>query len=142
MRARRKKGNKGYFGYKGHVGVNQETGIVHSARFTAANVHDSQEFDALLTGQEQAVFADKAYDSADRKRHFRRQGIYYGIMEKAHRNRPLSRDAEDVESPQEPDSLSGGTGVRSVETLVWLHSSPVCQSWPQQTAISVVVHDL
>ncbi|MDQ7051876.1 MAG: IS5 family transposase [candidate division KSB1 bacterium] len=86
-----KKGNKGYFGYKGHVGVNQETGIVHSARFTAANVHDSQEFDALLTGQEQAVFADKAYDSADRKRHFRRQGIYYGIMEKAHRNRPLSK---------------------------------------------------
>lgn len=85
-----KKGNKGYFGYKGHVGVDHETGIIHHARFTAANVHDSQEMDALLTGREKAVFADKAYDSANRKRKFRCRGIFYGVMEKAHRNRPLS----------------------------------------------------
>ena len=48
---------------------------MHHARFTAANVHDSQEMDALLHGQEKAAFADKARDSADRRR-----GIFYGGM--------------------------------------------------------------
>jgi len=86
-----KKGKKGYFGYKGHVGVDQDTGLIHHAKFTSAQVHDSQVLDQVLTGKEQAVFADKAYDSAQRKRQFRRKGVYYGILEKAHRNRPLSQ---------------------------------------------------
>ena len=85
-----KKGKKGYFGYKGHVGVDARTGLIHHAVFTPANIHDSKEFEAVLTGQERAVFADKAYASIDRKRDFRQRGIYYGILDKSFRNRPLS----------------------------------------------------
>ena len=85
-----KKGNKGYFGYKGHVGMDRETGLVHHAEFTGAHVHDSQEFDQFLTGEEEAAFADKAYASAERKRAFLERGIYYGILDKGYRNRPLS----------------------------------------------------
>jgi len=85
-----KKGKKGYFGYKGHIGIDRDTGLVHHAEFTAAHVHDSQVFEQLLTGEEMAVFADKAYGSDERKRTFRAQGIYYGIQDKAYRNRPLS----------------------------------------------------
>ena len=93
MRAPRRKAIKAIGAIRG-VGVDHETGIIHHARFIAASMHDSQEMDALLTGQEQAGFADKAYDSADRKRAFRRRGIFYGVLEKAHRNRPLSTRQE------------------------------------------------
>ena len=37
-----KKGKKGYFGYKGHVGMDRETGLLHHVAFTPAQVHDSQ----------------------------------------------------------------------------------------------------
>ena len=35
-----KKGNQWHFGMKAHIGVDSETGIVHSMRTTAANAHD------------------------------------------------------------------------------------------------------
>jgi len=85
-----RKGNKTYYGYKGHIGIDQDSDIIRKATFTPANVHDSNELEELINGDERSVFADKAYDSAERKREFRKKGIYYGIIEKAHRNRPLS----------------------------------------------------
>ena len=85
-----KKGKKGYFGYKGHVGMDVKTGLIHHAEFTPAHVHDSHKFYELLTGEEKAVFGEKAYTSADRKRAFRKKGVYFGVLDKAHRNRPLS----------------------------------------------------
>lgn len=85
-----KKGNKAYYGYKGHIGIDQGSHIIRKVTYTPSNVHDSKEFDRLMSGDEQSAFADKAYDSAERKREFREKGIYYGIIEKAHRNSPLS----------------------------------------------------
>ena len=35
-----KKGNQWHFGMKNHIGVDSETGLVHSMSTTAANVHD------------------------------------------------------------------------------------------------------
>ena len=35
-----KKGNAWHFGYKAHVGVDQDTGLVHTLEVTTANVHD------------------------------------------------------------------------------------------------------
>lgn len=78
------------FGYKAHIGVDLESDLIKTVTVTPANVHDSTEFDQLLTGQEQSVFADKAYAKADRKRHLRATGVYCGILDKAYRNRPLS----------------------------------------------------
>jgi len=77
-----KKGKRVYYGYKGYIGVDRATGLIHHASFTPANVHDSQELDNLLTGREEAIFADKAYDSAVRKRSCRKKGVFYGIQEK------------------------------------------------------------
>ena len=85
-----RKGNKTYYGYKGHIGMDERSGIIRKASFTPANIHDSQEFEHLISGDEASVFADKAYDSQERKRQFRKQGIFYGIIDKGRRNRPLS----------------------------------------------------
>ena len=38
-----KKGKQWHFGMKVHIGVDSQSGLVHSASVTAGNVHDSQE---------------------------------------------------------------------------------------------------
>ena len=43
-----KKGNQRHFGMKAHIGVDSETGIVHSMSTTSANVHDVTETHNLL----------------------------------------------------------------------------------------------
>ena len=37
-----RKGNQWYFGMKTHIGVDNQTKLIHSVAVTAANVHDSQ----------------------------------------------------------------------------------------------------
>ena len=50
-----KKGNDWYFGMKAHVGVDADSGIVHSLETTTAKTHDSQVWDELLHGKETSV---------------------------------------------------------------------------------------
>ena len=85
-----KRGNKHLFGYKGHIALDQGSEIIRKRSFTSACVHDSQQTAELICGDEQAVFADKAYANDNLKRSFREQGVFYGILDKANRNRPLT----------------------------------------------------
>ena len=84
-----KKNGKSRFGYKAHVAVDEGSGIVRAATMTPADVHDSVEADGLVRGDEQAVYADKAYDSEARRAGLRARGIEPRIMYQARRNRPL-----------------------------------------------------
>ena len=56
-----KKGNQWHFGMKAHIGVDSETGIVHSLSTTAANAHDVTEAHNLLHGGERVVWCDAGY---------------------------------------------------------------------------------
>lgn len=56
-----KKGNNYHFGMKAHIGVDAETGVVHSVTNTAANAHDITQAHHLLHGQESDVYADSGY---------------------------------------------------------------------------------
>lgn len=56
-----KKGNNHYFGMKVHIGVDAESGVVHSITNTAANAHDITQATNLLHGQETAVYTDSGY---------------------------------------------------------------------------------
>ena len=84
------KNGKKHFGYKGHVGVDVESKIIRRRTFTPANVHDSQEMEKLLSGDEQSVWADKAYPKEADKRAARKLGIYYGVLDKGKRGHKLS----------------------------------------------------
>jgi IS5 family transposase len=53
-----KKGNEWRFGMKVNVGVDSETGVVHSVSATSANVHDVTEAHRLLHGGEKRVWGD------------------------------------------------------------------------------------
>jgi IS5 family transposase len=56
-----KKGNQWHFGMKAHIGVDADSGLVHTVTTTAANAHDITQAAALLHGQEEVVFADSGY---------------------------------------------------------------------------------
>ena len=56
-----KKGNQWYFGFKGHIGVDRDTGLVNRIETTAANVHDTAPVPDLLEGSEEEVFGDSGY---------------------------------------------------------------------------------
>ncbi len=58
-----RKGQQWYFGMKLHIGVDSQSGLVHSAVVTAANVHDKHPLPDLLHGSEQRVYGDSAYAS-------------------------------------------------------------------------------
>src|SRR5215212_3028868 len=84
-----KKNGESRFGYEVHVAVDEGSGIVRAATLTPADVHDSVPADALVQGDEEAVYADKAYDSEARRAGLRERGIEPRIMYQARRNRPL-----------------------------------------------------
>ena len=56
-----KKGNTWHFGYKAHVGVDKDSGLVHTVEATPANVHDVTQTSSLLTGEEDVVYGDSGY---------------------------------------------------------------------------------
>jgi IS5 family transposase len=84
------KGGKRYFGYKGHIGVDAESKIIRKRTFTPANIHDIRQMESVLSGDEQSIFADKAYAARKNKRAAREIGIYYGILDKGTRGKKLS----------------------------------------------------
>ena len=62
-----KKGNTWHFGYKAHVGVDKDTGLVHTVEVTGANTHDVVMTSRLLTGDEESVYGDSGYLGADKR---------------------------------------------------------------------------
>ncbi|MBK7120398.1 MAG: IS5 family transposase [Comamonadaceae bacterium] len=56
-----KKGNQWHFGMKAHIGVDADSGLVHTVTTTPANAHDITQAAALLHGQNKEVFADSGY---------------------------------------------------------------------------------
>jgi IS5 family transposase len=59
-----KKGNQWHFGMKAHIGVDADSGLVHSLATTAANEADVEQVADLLHGKEKQVWADSGYRGA------------------------------------------------------------------------------
>jgi IS5 family transposase len=62
-----KKGNQWHFGMKAHIGVDADSGLVHTVIGTAANVNDVTQGHGLLHGEETVVFADAGYQGAQKR---------------------------------------------------------------------------
>jgi IS5 family transposase len=85
-----RRGDKVDYGYKAHVTVDQGSEIIRKVELTGAAVHESPLFLKMLQGDEQSVFADKAYFLDVRKSRLRKWGIFCGILDRNKVNRPLS----------------------------------------------------
>src|SRR4051794_2042837 len=84
-----RKNGRSRVGYKAHAAGDEGSGLVREAgRTPPARPHHRPGHDPV-PGDEQAVYADKAYDSEARRASLRERGIEPRIMHKARRNRPL-----------------------------------------------------
>ena len=83
-----KKGNEWHFGMKVHIGVDADTGLVHSMSTTAANVHDVTEAHNLLHGGETVVWCDAGYQGVhQRKENLGREVDWQVAMRPSRRRR-------------------------------------------------------
>jgi len=62
-----KKGNQWHFGMKAHIGVDADSGLVHSVVGTAANVNDVTMAGALLHGKETTAIGDAGYRGVEKR---------------------------------------------------------------------------
>jgi IS5 family transposase len=100
-----KKGNQWHFGMKLHIGADSQTGLIHSASVTAANVHDGDEVPNLLHGEETRFYGDSAYrGKAQRERLKQLAPTAKDFTNKrAYRNRPLTE--ADLETNRRKSSV-------------------------------------
>jgi IS5 family transposase len=64
-----------FFGYKAHLAVDQGSGLIRAHRLTGAKTYESEVADALILGDERAVYADKAYEKRARRESLKARGI-------------------------------------------------------------------
>ena len=88
-----KKGQQWFFGMKAHIGVDADSGLVHTVRGTSGNVHDVVEGNSLLHGQEQFAFGDAGYQGVDKRADANPEVQWYIAM------RPGKRRALDKDHP-------------------------------------------
>ena len=89
-----KKGNEWRFGMKVHIGVDSETGVVHSMSTTSANVHDVTEAHRLLHGGEKRVWGDAGYQGVAKRDENRGLDVEWRVAMRPSRRRQLERGSE------------------------------------------------
>jgi IS5 family transposase len=88
-----KKGNQWHFGMKAHIGVDAESGLVHTVIGTSGNVNDVVPANSLLHGEETTAFADSGYRGAH-KRPDAKPGVTWQIAVRPSDRRRLKAGAE------------------------------------------------
>ena len=89
------------YGYKLHIN-SDEDGFIQNLEYTAANIHDSQVFEAILTGYELETYADSAYASEKTNQLL---GKKNKVLHRAYRNKPLT-EAQKFENQQRSKTRS------------------------------------
>jgi IS5 family transposase len=88
-----KKGGQWYFGMKAHIGVDADSGLVHTVRGTAGSVHDVTEANSLLHGEETVAFGDAGYQGVD-KRPDAKSGVDWNIAMRPGKRRALDKSQD------------------------------------------------
>ena len=83
-----KRGRSKRYGYKVHIGMDQTSCIVREAALTAANINESDVAEGLVSGDESAVYGDRACYSRERSRRLRSRGVKDRIMKRASKHNP------------------------------------------------------
>ena len=84
-----KKGNAWRFGMKVHIGVDAQTGVVHSVSTTGANVNDVTEAHRLLHGGESQVWGDAGYQGVQKRAENRELGVEWRVAMRPGQRRKL-----------------------------------------------------
>ena len=88
-----KKGNQWYFGMKAHIGVDAESGLVHTVVGTSANEADVTQTEHLLHGEEKDVFLDAGYIGADKREELKDRDVSWQIAMKRGKLKAVSEES-------------------------------------------------
>ena len=91
-----RKGNQWHFGMKAHIGVDSETGIVHSLSTTAANAHGVTEAHNLLHGGETVVWGDAGYQGVHKKEKTQGSDVEWQVGMRLGLGRKLDPDSDEA----------------------------------------------
>lgn len=83
-----KKGKKSTFGYKMHIGVDQDHTLIRRVEVSDASVTDTEPADALISGDERAVYGDQAYYTHARHARLVEAGIKDRLMRRPNKHHP------------------------------------------------------
>ncbi len=84
-----KKGKQWHFGMKAHIGVDADSGIVHTVVATPANVNDVTQAHALLHGEETDVHADAGYVGVEKREENQNLSVAWHVAMRPGKRRAL-----------------------------------------------------
>lgn len=118
-----KKGNTWHFGYKAHIGVDRESGLVHHIKTTAANEHDVTAVSDLMHGNEETLHGDSGYIGAQKRpeaitRNKNGKKIKYVICRKPSSIKKLSKSGQYKAKKKEHQKSSVRCKVEHVFAVV------------------------
>ena len=118
-----KKGNTWHFGYKAHIGVDSDSGLVHHVETTPANDHDVTQMSKLMHGEEDSVNGDSGYIGANKrpdaiKKNKRGKRIKYNINRRPSSIKKLSKSGQYKAKKREHQKSSVRSKVEHVFAVV------------------------
>ena len=84
-----RKGKAWHFGMKAHVGVDAQSGLVHTVIGTPANVSDVTKAHELLHGEESMAFGDAGYRGVEKRREGHGSAVRWHVAMRASKRRSL-----------------------------------------------------
>lgn len=124
---------------KAHIGVDAESGLVHSLVTTAANVTDIVETVSLLHGEEDTVFADAGYTSMAKREEMNTVAVDWQLaskrstVKKVNEKRPLRAILDELEHAKASIRAKVEHPFHMVKNLFW-HRKTRYKGPPENTA--------
>jgi IS5 family transposase len=87
-----RKGNEWHFGMKAQIGVDADSGLVHTVVGTAANVNDVTQARAPVHGDECEVFGDAGYQGVQKREEMQDVRASWHIAMRPGKRRALNKD--------------------------------------------------
>ena len=89
-----KKGNQWHFGMKAHIGVDAESGLVHTVVGTAANVADVTQTAEVLHGEEKSVYLDAGYTGVEKREDLKDRDIDWQVAAKRSKLKAIPEESK------------------------------------------------
>ena len=89
-----KKGNQWHFGMKAHIGVDADSGLVHTVIGTAANVNDVTQAAGLLHGKEKHAWGDAGYQGVDKRQEMQGSKAKWHVAMRPGKRKALDPEGE------------------------------------------------
>lgn len=87
-----RKGKQWHFGLKAHIGVDANSGLIHTVVTTSANVNDVTQAHRLLHGKEKYAFGDAGYQGVEKREENRESTTEWLVAMRPGKRRTLPDD--------------------------------------------------